>query len=92
MFGSLVSSLAYNTLVKVMAILAVLAMFVQNSFDGVFSNDVWYSAVVAAIVIGPHALDRLAPEGGGGTAKAARAFQVWLPFVAVLIASLRFTF
>ena len=55
----------YAMVVRVCGIFAVLSMAIVDDMNKFYNNDVWYAGVIAAIVIGPNLLDRVATLGDG---------------------------
>lgn len=92
MLASMASNVVYSTAVKVAAILAILAMAVQNNLEAQYANDSWYAGMIAVIVIGPHALDRLSGDGtrDGTASKAARALVPFVPLLGLFAALIRY--
>lgn len=93
LLGSLVSNVAYNTAVRIFAICSILAMAIQNNLEAQYANDAWYAATIAVIVIGPHALERLAGSDSSSTTQhSARILAPIVPFLGLFLALTRFAF
>ena len=92
MLTALVSSVAYNAMIRITAILAILAMSIQNGIEGIYSNDAWYAGTVAVIIIAPHAFDKFSPraEGDGDSRKTIRAMIIAAPFIGFAMSVFRF--
>lgn len=81
----------YQAAVRIAAILSILAMAIVDDYNSFQNNDVFYAGVMAAIVIGPHALDRLAGDDtrSSSTREAAKIGAFFAPFIGVSVGIFR---
>jgi hypothetical protein len=80
----------YNTVVRISGIVAVGLMAVVDDTQGFHANDVWYGSLIAAMVIGPHALDYLAAKDTGIGTRTTTVINLLFTSLTVTIALARF--
>lgn len=78
----MVSEIAYKTFIRVVGVVSLSIMAILDNINGYRGNDIWYGALIATIVIGPHALDILAGDNPTKQEKATIA-TLFIPVIAV---------
>ena len=80
----------YEVVTRVAAIVSITVMAITEDLEGFHNNDIFYAGVIAVIVIGPHALDRLAGGESNTAQKAAAAANLLVPVFGIGAALFRF--